>query len=111
MMAAMGISKSSYDEKENLKNDNLTAETIFKLSSVLEVGEDYFFMDLTPEEYDEYDKNKIEVFLFSKLDETRRGFVREVMTGLEFGQKSVNKEDYYPEFLKRLIRNKKAATS
>ncbi len=105
MMAALGISKGSYDAKEREDNDNLNAETIMKLSNALNVGGDYFFLNLTPEEYDIYNKNKTEIFLFSKLDDLRRGMVREMMAGLEFGQRILNKESVNQDFFKRLIRD------
>ena len=81
MMASLDLSKSGYENRE--KSDNFEKETILKLSKVLGVGGDYFFLDLSPADYDLYNSCKNAVYFFSRLTTDQREFFIELFESRE----------------------------
>jgi transcriptional regulator with XRE-family HTH domain len=80
MAAIMGITKSGYLKKEDA-DTNFEQNTIIVLSEILEVGPDYFFLELSPEDYDNYKETKPLFYEFIHLTADQKYWLIDMLKG------------------------------
>jgi transcriptional regulator with XRE-family HTH domain len=86
MSVLLGISKSGYEKKEESEG-NFESKTIIQLSEILDVGEDYFWLNLSPTMYDNFEECKLLFYSFIKLKKEKRDWLMEWFHGAELAEK------------------------
>lgn len=109
MSDLLGISKSGYDKKE-IDEGNFEAKTITQLSEILDVGEDYFWLNLSPEMYDIYEESKLLIYSIIKLKKEKRDWLMELLHGAELVEKLGARDHNREAFVNGIISNKRRAS-
>lgn len=105
MSDLLGISKSGYEKKEEAVN--FESKTITQLSDILDVGEDYFSLNLTPDMYDRYEECKLLFFSFIRLKKDRRDWLLDLLNGGEMLEKLRAKDLGEKTFINGIISTKR----
>jgi transcriptional regulator with XRE-family HTH domain len=102
------ISRSGYNKKEDGEG-NFEAKTITQLSEFLDVGEDYFWLNLSPEMYDLFEESKLLIYSFVKLEKKKRDWLLELLNGAELVEKIGAKDPEREAFNSGVISKKRQA--
>lgn len=108
MADLLGITKSGYDKKED-GIGNFEAKTINQLSDILDVGEDYFWLNLSPEMYDRFEESKPLIYSFVRLEKVKRDLLLSWLMGAEMLEKMAGKDPEHEAFNDGVISKKRQA--